>query len=99
MDDYRMENVRPTVSICCITYNHAPYIRSALDGFLMQKTDFTYEILIHDDASTDGTADIIREYTARYPDIRKPVFQRDFQYQYFQFSKGQGGIHRHVRGG
>ena len=104
MDDYKMENVRPTVSICCITYNHAPYIRSALDGFLMQETDFAYEILIHDDASTDGTADIIREYTARYPDIikpqgRKPVFQGDFQYQYFQFPKGQGRVHCHVRGG
>jgi glycosyltransferase involved in cell wall biosynthesis len=50
------------VSICCITYNHAPYIRQCLDGFLMQKTDFPIEALIHDDASTDGTADIIREY-------------------------------------
>ena len=87
MDDYRMENVRPTVSICCITYNHAPYIRSALDGFLMQKTDFTYEILIHDDASTDGTADIIREYTARYPDIIKPILREENQY-----SKGISNI-------
>ena len=50
------------VSIQCITYNHALYIREALDSFLMQETNFRYEIVVHDDASTDGTADIIREY-------------------------------------
>ena len=53
----------PLVSICSITYNHEPYIRQCLDGFLMQKTNFKYEIIIHDDASTDGTAEIIKEYT------------------------------------
>ena len=68
------------VSICCITYNHAPYIRQCLDGFIMQKTNFKYEILIHDDASTDGTADIIREYEAKYPDIFKPIYQTENQY-------------------
>ena len=74
-----------------------PYIRSALDGFLMQETDFAYEILIHDDASTDGTADIIREYTARYPDIIKPILREENQYSkgisnisIFQFSQGPG---------
>ena len=51
----------PLVSICSITYNHAPYIRQCLDGFLMQNTNFKYEIIIHDDASTDGTAEIIKE--------------------------------------
>lgn len=51
----------PLVSISCITYNHEPYIAQTLDGFLMQKTDFPFEVLIHDDASTDKTADIIRE--------------------------------------
>lgn len=77
----------PTVSICCITFNHASYIRSALDGFLMQEVDFTYEILIHDDASTDGTADIIREYTERYPHIIKPILREENQY-----SKGISNI-------
>lgn len=70
----------PIVSISCITYNHAPYIRQCLDGFLMQKTSFPIEILIHDDASTDGTQDIIREYEVRYPEIIKPIYQKENQY-------------------
>ena len=53
------------LSICCITFNHAPYIRQCLDGFMMQKTDFSFEVLIHDDASTDETQDIIREYVKK----------------------------------
>lgn len=57
------------VSIYCVTYNHAAYIREALDGFLMQKTNFNFNILIFDDASTDGTSDIVREYQKKYPDI------------------------------
>ena len=76
--------MEPLVSICCITYNHKEYIRDALDGFLSQRTDFPYEILINDDASTDGTADIIREYEQKYPGAvtdREPVFQRDHQSQ------------------
>lgn len=73
-----MEN--PLVSICCVTYNHAPYIRQCLDGFIMQKTTFNIEILIHDDASTDETADIIREYEFKYPDIIKPIYQKENQY-------------------
>lgn len=68
---------KPKVSILCITYNHAKYIRDALDGFVMQKTTFPFEVLIHDDASTDGTADIIREYEKKYPDIIKPIYQTE----------------------
>lgn len=68
------------VSICCVTYNHAQYIRQCLDGFLMQKTDFPIEILIHDDASTDGTQDIIREYEKKYPELIKPIYQSENQY-------------------
>lgn len=51
----------PLVSICCLAYNHERYIRQCLDGFIMQKTSFKYEVLIHDDASTDDTANIIRD--------------------------------------
>ncbi len=70
----------PKVSILCITYNHARFIRDALDGFVMQKTNFPFEVLIHDDASTDGTADIIREYATKYPDIIKPILQTENQW-------------------
>lgn len=68
------------VSIICNTYNHASYIRDALDGFIMQKTNFAYEVLVHDDASTDGTQDIIREYEEKYPETIKPVYQKENQY-------------------
>lgn len=74
-----MEN-KPLVSIDCITYNHAPYIRQCLDGFLMQETDFDFEVLIHDDASTDGTQEIIREYELKYPHIIKPIYQTENQW-------------------
>lgn len=68
------------VSIACTTYNHENYIREALDSFLVQKTKFSYEILIHDDASTDNTAEIIREYEKKYPDVIKPIYQLENQY-------------------
>lgn len=55
----------PLVSVRCITYNHEPFISQALDGFIMQKTNFPFEVIIHDDASTDKTADIIRESKER----------------------------------
>jgi len=78
----------PLVSICCLAYNHEPYIRQCLDGFLMQRTMFSIEVLIHDDASTDRTSEIIREYEVKYPDIIKPIYQKENQY-----SKGIGVTH------
>lgn len=76
-----MDNIQePLVSICCVTYNHEKYIRDAIESFLMQKTDFPFEIIIHDDASTDRTADIIREYEKKYPEIIKPIYQTENQY-------------------
>lgn len=72
--------MQPTVSICCAAYNQAPYIAQALDSFLAQKTDFPIEILIHDDASTDGTAEVIRGYERRYPDIIRALYQTVNQY-------------------
>lgn len=68
------------VSVSCLTFNHAPYIRQCLDGFLMQKTNFKFEVLIHDDASTDGTEEIIREYEKKHPDIIKPLYEETNQY-------------------
>ena len=75
------------VSICCITYNHAPFIRQCLDGFLMQEPptgvpadEPWYEILIHDDASTDGAAEIIKEYAAKYPNLIFPLYEEVNQY-------------------
>jgi glycosyltransferase involved in cell wall biosynthesis len=70
----------PLVSICCITYNHEKYIKDAIESFLMQRTDFSFEIIIHDDASTDMTADIIREYERKYPGVIKPIYQTENQY-------------------
>lgn len=88
---------KPVVSICCITYNHEPYIEDALEGFLIQETDFPFEILIHDDASTDRTAEIIREYVNKYPKIIKPILQKINQYSLgrkinseFNFSRVKG---------
>lgn len=68
------------VSVCCIAYNQANYIRKTLEGFVAQETDFRFEVLIHDDASTDGTADIIREYAEKYPELIKPILQTENQY-------------------
>ena len=73
-------NQYPIVSIFCTTYNHARFIRQCMDGFLQQKTSFPIEVLIHDDASTDGTQDIIREYETKYPNIVKPIYQKENQY-------------------
>ncbi len=57
------------VSVIILTYNHEKYIAQAIESVLSQKADFRFEILISDDASADGTADIVREYGERYPDI------------------------------
>lgn len=68
------------VSIDCITYNHGNYIAETIEGFLMQKTDFNFEILIHDDASTDQTAEVIKQYERKYPDLIKPIYQTENQF-------------------
>ena len=76
---------KPLVSVCCLSFNHQKHIRECLDGFIMQKTNFVFEVLIHDDASTDKTAKIIKEYEDKYPDIIKPIYQTQNKY-----SKGIG---------
>ena len=82
-----VKNELPLVSICTITYNHESFIREALESFLNQKTNFKYEIIIYDDASTDNTQKIIREIEIKYPYIIKPHYQTVNQY-----SKGVRGI-------
>lgn len=68
------------VSIQCLVYNHEPYLRQCLDGFVVQKTNFRFEAIVHDDVSTDGSAAIIREYAEKYPDIIKPIYETENQY-------------------
>ena len=79
----------PLVSILCLVYNHEPYLRQCLDGFVMQKTNFPFEAIVHDDASTDGSAAIIREYAERYPSIIKPCYETENQ-----ISKRDGSLAR-----
>lgn len=83
------KETKPLVAIRCITYNHEPYIRDALEGFVMQKTDFPFVAIVHDDASTDSTAVIIREYAEKYPDIIKPIYETENQY-----SKRDGSLQK-----
>lgn len=71
---------QPLVTVFCLAYNHENYITKTLDGFVTQKTSFPFEVLIHDDCSTDQTASIIKKYSEQYPDIIKPVFQTENQY-------------------
>lgn len=87
----------PLVSIMCTTYNQEKYISQCLDGFLMQETSFPFEVIVHDDASTDKTAEIIRNYEMRYPNLIKPIYEIENQY-----SKHDGSLDRiidsHLKG-
>lgn len=79
----------PLVIIHCLAFNQKDYIRQCLDGFVMQKTTFPFRAVVHDDASTDGTADIVRDYAARYPDIIHPILETENQW-----SKRDGSLLR-----
>jgi len=68
------------VSVVCMTYNHAAFIRDALEGFVAQQAPWRIEVLVHDDASTDGTTETVREYESRYPDLIRGVYQTENQY-------------------
>ncbi|WP_294606242.1 glycosyltransferase [uncultured Bacteroides sp.] len=77
------------VTVRCTAYNHESYIQQCLEGFVMQKTNFRFEVIVHDDASTDGTVTIIRKYAEKYPNIIKPIFETENQY-----SKRDGSLAR-----
>lgn len=85
------------LSIICLAYNQVRFIRDALEGFVRQKTNFPFEVIIHDDASTDGTTEIIKEYEHKYPNIIKPIYQMENKW-----SKGKdlikSFIYPHIRG-
>ena len=70
----------PLVAIHCLVYNHEPYLRDCLEGFVMQKTNFRFVAIVHEDCSTDHSADIIREYEAKYPDIFRPIYETENQW-------------------
>lgn len=74
-----MNSEKPLVSVYCLTYNHEKYIRDCLDGLVMQKTSFPFEVIVHDDASTDKTAEIVREYENLYPHLFKAIYQKENQ--------------------
>lgn len=85
------------VSIVCNTYNHKKYIRKCLDSLISQKVNFLYEILVHDDASIDGTDVIVKEYEEKYPDIIKGYYQHENQYskgiritRQYQYTRARG---------
>lgn len=84
-----MIDIKPLVSIRCLVYNHEHYLRQCLDGFIMQKTNFAFEAIVHDDVSTDNSVAIIREYAEKYPDIIKPIYETENQY-----SKNNGSLDR-----
>lgn len=85
MTHFDMEEIK--VSICTLTYNHAPYLKEYFDGILIQKTNFRFDVIINDDCSTDGTKEILLEYAQKYPDLIKPVIQAENRY-----SKGDRGF-------
>ena len=71
--------MEPKVSVLCTAYNHEAYIAQALESFVSQRTTFPFEVLVTDDASTDGTAAVIRDYAARYPEIIRPFLMEENQ--------------------
>ena len=92
-----MSEMLPLVTVRCLVYNHEPYLRQCLEGVVMQKTNFPFEVIVHDDASTDGSVAIIKEYAEKYPDIIKPIYETENQY-----SKHDGSLRKiidaHIRG-
>ena len=89
MTQENINYTKPLVVIRCLVYNHDSYLRECLEGFVMQQTNFPFVAIVHDDASTDNSAAIIREYEEKYPDIIKPIYETENQY-----SKHDGSLGR-----
>ena len=70
----------PKVTIVCMVYKHETYLRECFEGFVMQKTNFSIEILVNDDCSPDGSAEVMREYEEKYPDLFHCIYQEENQY-------------------
>ena len=77
------------VAIHCLVYNHEPYLRDCFEGFVMQKTNFRFVAIVHEDCSTDNSAAIIREYEAKYPDIFRPIYETENQWHKTDGSLGR----------
>ncbi len=97
MNQNYKEHLKPLVSICTLIYNHEQFLPQYFKGILMQNTNFNFEVLIHDDASTDNSSKIIRKYQKEYPSIFKPIIQTENQYSQgvdinlkYNFSRAQG---------
>ena len=73
-----MEDIK--VSVYCLAFNHEKYVGQTLEGFVNQITDFKFQVIVHDDASKDGTAAIIRSYEEKYPEIIKGIYQTENQH-------------------
>ena len=69
----------PFVSIICTVYNKEPWLKKTIDSFLAQETEFAYEIILVDDASSDGSRSIIQDYQTNYPDLIRAFYQNENQ--------------------
>lgn len=86
--------ITPKISVLMLTYNHAPYLKEAIEGVMMQQTDFDFELIICNDASPDNSDEIIKPYAEKYPDIIR-YFRHEknigfVENQRFAFEKARG---------
>lgn len=92
------EGTLPLVTTRTITYMHEPFIRECIEGILMQKTTFPVQVVIHDDASTDKTAEIVRAYEARYPRLITAIYQEKNQFSLPGYGSIRADIEKIVLG-